>query len=72
MAQVDHKFEMMLAENPDLKKEDFSDQIASEKLEFSYAGHIGKFIEPAIRPLGFDWKIGIASQSHPLPHEKYL
>lgn len=60
MAQVDHKFEMMLAENPDLKKEDFSDQIASEKLEFSYAGHIGKFIEPAIRPLGFDWKIGIA------------
>ena len=25
----------------------------------SYAGRLGRFIEPAIRPLGFDWKIGI-------------
>lgn len=33
---------------------------ASEKLENSYAGILGKSIEPAIRPLGFDWKIGIA------------
>lgn len=30
------------------------------KLEASYAGHIGKFIEPAIAPLGYDWKTGIA------------
>ena len=29
-------------------------------LENSYAGHLGKFIEPAIAPLGFDWKTGIA------------
>ena len=28
-------------------------------LERSYAGQIGHFIEPAIRPLGFDWKIGV-------------
>ena len=35
-------------------------QIASEKLEASYAGILGKAIEPAIAPLGFDWKIGIA------------
>ncbi|MFC5283639.1 ferrous iron transport protein B [Pedobacter alpinus] len=35
-------------------------QIASEKLENSYAGILGKSIEPAIKPLGFDWKIGIA------------
>jgi ferrous iron transport protein B len=34
--------------------------IASEKLESSYAGVLGHVIEPAIRPLGFDWKIGIA------------
>ena len=34
--------------------------IAAKKIEASYAGHLGKFIEPAIRPLGFDWKIGIA------------
>lgn len=35
-------------------------QIASERLEASYAGQFGHFIEPAIRPLGYDWKIGIA------------
>ena len=34
--------------------------IASEQLEASYAGIIGKTIEPAIKPLGFDWKIGIS------------
>jgi ferrous iron transport protein B len=32
----------------------------SEMLEYSYLGSIGKTIEPAIQPLGFDWKIGIA------------
>ena len=34
--------------------------VASARLESSYAGHFGHFIEPAIRPLGYDWKIGIA------------
>jgi len=29
-------------------------------LETSYAGRMGKAIEPAITPLGYDWKIGIA------------
>jgi len=33
---------------------------AAEKLENSYAGILGQAIEPAIKPLGFDWKIGIA------------
>jgi ferrous iron transport protein B len=33
---------------------------ASEKLEHSYVGKLGKFIEPVITPLGFDWKIGIS------------
>jgi ferrous iron transport protein B len=33
---------------------------AAEKLENSYAGILGHSIEPVIRPLGFDWKIGIA------------
>jgi ferrous iron transport protein B len=32
----------------------------SAKLQNSYAGILGKAIEPAIKPLGFDWKIGIA------------
>lgn len=49
-----------LASQRNLSEEDMQDLIASNKIEASYAGHIGKFIEPAIRPLGFDWKIGIA------------
>lgn len=32
----------------------------SERLEESYAGHFGKAIEPAIQPIGFNWKIGIS------------
>jgi ferrous iron transport protein B len=31
-----------------------------EQLRQSYAGRAGRFIEPAIRPLGFDWKMGVA------------
>ena len=33
---------------------------ATRELEASYAGHMGKLLEPAIAPLGFDWRIGIA------------
>lgn len=36
------------------------DLIANAQLESSYAGVLGKAIEPAIEPLGYDWKIGIA------------
>jgi ferrous iron transport protein B len=35
-------------------------KVSSFKLEHSYIGIIGKGIEPAVRPLGYDWKIGIA------------
>lgn len=40
--------------------DDLQKMIQTEKLESSYAGIMGKVIEPAIKPLGFDWKIGIA------------
>jgi ferrous iron transport protein B len=43
-----------------LKPEQFNEQLASYKLEQSYIGIMGKSIEPAIKPLGYDWKIGIA------------
>ena len=33
---------------------------SSVMLENSYIGHLGKFIEPVIEPLGYDWKIGIS------------
>jgi ferrous iron transport protein B len=36
------------------------EKIAHQKLERSYIGVLGHVIEPVIRPLGFDWKIGIA------------
>ena len=39
---------------------DIENEINSQKLENSYIGIMGHAIEPAIRPLGYDWKIGIA------------
>lgn len=38
----------------------YNNQVSSAHLENSYIGIAGKFIEPVIRPLGYDWKIGIA------------
>lgn len=43
-----------------LSDDDLEMHINSFKLEHSYIGHVGHFIEPAVRPLGYDWKIGIA------------
>ena len=48
------------AQEQNLSESQTANLIASKQLEASYAGHFGKFIEPLIRPLGFDWKIGIA------------
>ncbi|NOY47294.1 MAG: ferrous iron transport protein B [Chlorobi bacterium] len=47
-------------ENPTLNTIELEDKIAAYKLEHSFIGVIGKTIEPAIKPLGYDWKIGIA------------
>ena len=41
-------------------EKEYSQQLATYKLENSYIGLMGKAIEPVIRPLGYDWKIGIA------------
>ena len=46
--------------NPTLQGVELQNKISADKLEHSYAGHFGHFVEPAIRPLGYDWKIGIA------------
>ncbi len=43
-----------------LSQEDFEKHVGSVKLENSYIGMMGKGIEPVVRPLGYDWKIGIA------------
>ena len=57
MQAADQKTEKILLENPSMNKEEV---LAAQKLEASFIGHFGHFIEPAIRPLGYDWKIGIA------------
>lgn len=46
--------------NQNLSEEEIHQHIASYKLEHSYLGITGHAIEPVIRPLGYDWKIGIA------------
>jgi len=38
-------------------------KMEAEKLEFAVAGRVGKFIEPVFRPLGFDWRMVVASIS---------
>ncbi|MCK5127340.1 MAG: ferrous iron transport protein B [candidate division Zixibacteria bacterium] len=39
---------------------DYNNQMSAESIEYSFAGRMGKFIEPVIEPLGFDWRLGIA------------
>ncbi len=46
--------------NQNLSDDELQQKIASAKLENSYIGILGKTIEPTIKPLGYDWKIGIA------------
>lgn len=45
--------------NQNLSEEDLAKKIASAKLANSYIGIAGKTIEPVVKPLGYDWKIGI-------------
>lgn len=43
-----------------LSEKEKESKLASYKLEHSYIGLMGKAIEPIVKPLGYDWKIGIA------------
>ncbi|ALM08272.1 iron transporter FeoB [Sediminicola sp. YIK13] len=43
-----------------LNERALNQEISSYKLENSYMGYMGKAIEPIVKPLGYDWKIGIA------------
>jgi ferrous iron transport protein B len=56
-----------LVESDGVRKQEISQQILQistlikeKQLENSYLGRIGKFVEPIIKPLGFDWRMGIA------------
>lgn len=63
MLAVDKKYETLKTQTSDTNAYALAQldrDMGTEKLEASYAGHLGKFIEPVIKPLGYDWKIGIA------------
>lgn len=59
MEQVETKYTALISQMP-AQKDSLEKHLSSEKLQNSYAGILGKTIEPVIEPLGFDWKIGIA------------
>ena len=59
MQAVENKYALLAHLHPEDSTEIRQLQ-ATEKLEHSFAGYMGKAIEPAIKPLGYDWKIGIA------------
>lgn len=59
IARTTRKYEALAQVLP-AKTDSLDKQYAAEKLQHSYAGILGKAIEPAIKPLGYDWKIGIA------------
>ena len=50
---------IVMAENNNISDIALEDKINSYQLEHSYIGIVGKTIEPIIKPLGYDWKIGI-------------
>lgn len=58
-ANAEKLIQQKTKENP-LSKMELQDAVASQKLQNSYIGLMGKSIEPVILPLGYDWKIGIA------------
>lgn len=60
MDAVNHKYTAISSRQGDSLTVVQQEQKATERLEQSYAGILGKTIEPVIRPLGYDWKMGIA------------
>jgi ferrous iron transport protein B len=59
MQKVTQRYEQLKAA-PGANITQLNHAFQTEKLESSYAGIMGKSIEPVITPLGYDWKIGIA------------
>ncbi|MBC7848674.1 MAG: ferrous iron transport protein B [Chitinophagaceae bacterium] len=59
MERVELKYAQQIQQNPS-QKAALTTERNAELLQNSYAGIMGKSIEPVIKPLGFDWKIGIA------------
>ena len=47
-------------EKDNLSQEEYEQLIVSERLENSYAADLGKIIEPVMKPLGLDWRVGVS------------
>jgi ferrous iron transport protein B len=60
MEALENEKTAILENTPEEEWTTVEESYASKKLEASFIGIMGKAIEPAIRPLGYDWKIGIA------------
>jgi ferrous iron transport protein B len=59
MKAASEKYQTLAIANPSLANQ-YNKERKTALLENSYAGILGKSIEPVIQPLGYDWKIGIA------------
>lgn len=60
--QIDAKYAPRIeAATNETAKKDLELAVAEEKLEHSYIGLVGKTIEPIFAPLGFDWKMSVAT-----------
>lgn len=51
--------EIVQTQNPQLSDDDLQNEINAYKATHSILGNIGHAIEPVVRPLGYDWKMGI-------------
>jgi ferrous iron transport protein B len=57
--RIENKYRTVAVQTT-LNEKEIEKKIQTEKLEYSYAGKLGHVLEPVIKPLGYDWKIGIA------------
>jgi len=61
MRAIDQKYAILAtSDDATMSSEELAAQKSAERLQASYAGEFGRWIEPAIKPIGFDWKMGIA------------
>lgn len=72
MNPIDKKYEAFKTAQKGKLTDEQKVEEAHERLEHSYAGIMGKTIEPAIEPLGYDWKIGIALITSFAAREAYV
>jgi len=62
-ALTEHFEEKIAVAQSETLKVELNNQLMEQSLESSYLGQIGKFMEPAFEPLGFDWRMTVALQA---------